>query len=49
MTTHCVQWREKGVLLNKTIGAETLEEAKQQLIKQEGIKPSQILKEGAWK
>jgi hypothetical protein len=49
MITHVIQWREGGELLNKTIGAETLEEAKQQLIKQEGIKPSQILKEGAWK
>ena len=49
MKAYTVQWKENGILYNTDVGAESLEEAKQAVVKSKGIKYSQIIKEGAWR
>lgn len=53
MKIHNIQYREyydgELTLTVAQIKAPTLEQAKQELIYSKGIKPSRILKEGAWR
>ena len=49
MNKFTIQWRQDGELMNTDIGATDLEEAKQKVVKSQGIKYSQILGEGAWR
>ena len=49
MKVYRVQWKEDGTLMNADIKANSLEEAKEKVVKQYGINPKYIIKEEAWK
>jgi len=47
MKTYNIQYRNNQELFIKTVGANSLEEAKQKVVDTEGIKPHRVLKDEA--
>ena len=49
MKIYTIQWRDEGDLMATEIKASSLFEAKQEISKKYGVKPSMILKSDAWR